>query len=162
VGSSDLLAAERVRYPDDVVEALKALHQQCPKADARVLCDYVEVKDPKWQMAIEGYLGGARFSILVDPDPEAEAIRIVRGLRGRHRNKARVIQGSKARQDAERLTVPEQSIVNTMTFSNKTAEHFIRASYGNVLRVESAEALRHTPRGVTADGMGSGGYSMWR
>lgn len=156
------LEKERVRYPDDVVEALKALHQQCPKADARVLCDYVEVKDPKWQMAIEGYLGGARFSILVDPDHEAEAIRIVRGLRGRHRNKARVIQGSKARQDAERLTVPEQSIVNIMTFSNKTAEHFIRASYGNVLRVESAEALRHTPRGVTADGMGSGGYSMWR
>jgi chromosome segregation ATPase len=84
------LEKERVRYPDDVAEALKALHQQCPKADARVLCDYVEVNDPKWQMAIEGYLGGARFSILVDPNHEAEAIRIVRSLLGRHRRKARV------------------------------------------------------------------------
>lgn len=156
------LEGERVRYPEHVTEALQAIQQQCPKADARVLCDYVEVTDPKWQMAIEGYLGGSRFSILVDPEHEAEAIRIVRGLRGRKRNNARVIQGSKARQDAERLTVPDQSILTVMKFTNKIAESYLRASYGTVLRVDSAEILRVTPRGITADGMASGGYSMWR
>lgn len=156
------LERERVRYPEYVVDALQAIQQQCPQADARVLCDYVEVTDPKWQMAIEGYLGGSRFSILVDADHEAEAIRIVRGLKGRKRNNARVIQGSKARLDAERLTVPDQSILSVMKFTNKIAEFYLRASYGNVLRVESAETLRMTPRGITADGMASGGYSMWR
>lgn len=156
------LEQARVRYPDDVVEALRAINSQRPEADARVLCDYVEVTDPKWQMAIEGYLGGNRFSILVDPAYEAEAIRIVRGLKGRGRNKARVIQGSKARQDAERLSVPEHSILKVMSFTNKVAEYYLRASYGTVLRVDNPETLRTTPRGITADGMASGGYSMWR
>lgn len=156
------LEQARVRYPDDVVDALRAINSQRPEADARVLCDYVEVTDPKWQMAIEGYLGGNRFSILVDPAYEADAIRIVRGLKSRGRNKARVIQGSKARQDADRLSVSEQSILKVMTFSNKVAEYYLRASYGNVLRVDSADILRTTPRGITHDGMASGGYSMWR
>lgn len=156
------LEGEKVRYPDHVKDALEAIRQQCPEADARVLCDYVEITDPKWQMAIEGYLGGNRFSILVDAEHEAEAIRIVRGLKGKQRNKARVIQGSKARQDAERLTVPDQSILTVMKFTNRIAESYLRASYGNVLRVDSAETLRKTPRGITADGMASGGYSMWR
>lgn len=156
------LEGERVRYPEHVKDALDAIRQHCPEADARVLCDYVEVTDPKWQMAIEGYLGGNRFSLLVDAEHEAEAIRIVRGLKGKQRNKARVIQGSKARQDAERLTVPEQSILTVMKFTNRIAESYLRASYGNVLRVDNAETLRMTPRGITADGMASGGYSMWR
>jgi hypothetical protein len=156
------LQNHKVNYPPDVTSALAAIQKACPQADARVLCDYVEVVDPEWQMAIEGYIGGARFSILVAPEFEAEAIRIVRSLAASQRNRARVIQGQKAQRDAERLSLPKDSIVEVMAFSHKTAESYLRASYGNVLRVPDAKALRQTARGVTADGMGSGNYSMWR
>ena len=159
----EALEARQVSYPDFVAVALKAIRSQCPEADARVLCDYVEVTDPDWQSAIEGYLGGARFGIVVEPKYEAEAIRIVRQLPGRQ-NRARVLQGSKAREDAERLAnmLPKNSIMHVLKCSHAIVKSYLIASYGKVERVESAEELRHTPRGVTRDGMGSSGYSMYR
>lgn len=157
-----LLQSKKVSYPSYVEQALAAIRKQCPKADPQVLCDFIEVTDPQWQMAIEGYIGGARFSIIVDPGYEAQAIRIVRNLPDARRNKARVIQGQKAQKDAERLSIQKDSILEVMSFTHKVAEFYLRASYGNVLRVEDAEALRHTARGITSEGLGSGNYSMWR
>ena len=155
------LESHSVSYPPAVEVALKAIRAQCPEADPRVLCDYIEVQDPQWQMAIEGYLGGARFSILVQPEYEAEAIRIVRNLPGQRSN-ARVIQGSKAQRDAERFQPAADSVVHILKFHHKTAEYYLRASYGNVVRVPDAETLRNTARGITKEGMASGNYSMWR
>ncbi|MEJ2654224.1 MAG: SbcC/MukB-like Walker B domain-containing protein [Acidihalobacter sp.] len=155
------LGTDQVTYPPHVDRALKAIRQQCPQAEPCVLCDHVEVRDPRWQSAIEGYIGGARFSIIVAEDYEAEAIRIVRGLPGRD-NRARVIQGGKALEDAARAPANEDSIVHVLEFTHAVARAYMVASYGSVLRVASAEELRRTRRGVTDDGMGSGNYSMWR
>ncbi len=155
------LEAKQVSYPLFVERALAAIRRDCPQADPRVLCDHVEVSDPRWQMAIEGYLGMTRFSIIVDADCEAEAIRIVRQLPGRD-NRARIIQGNKAQQDAERSSLPTDSLIHLLSFSHATAKHYLTASYGNVIQVASADALRQTRRGLTADGMGAGGYSMFR
>lgn len=156
------LEARRASYPRDVEDALAAIRKACPQADPRVLCDHVEVADPAWQMAIEGYLGNARFGILVEPEFEAEAIRIVRGLAGRSRNRARVIQGEQAQRDAQRQSLPEDSIVHILRFSHRGAQHYLHASYGNVQRVADAQALRLTRRGITSDGLGSGNYAMFR
>ncbi|WP_260294983.1 ATP-binding protein [Sedimenticola hydrogenitrophicus] len=155
------LNANQVSYPAYVERALKAIRQHCPAADPRVLCDHVEVKDPRWQSAIEGYLGGARFSILVEPEYEAEAIGIVRHLPGRD-NRARVIQGEKAARDAARISLDSQSIIHVLEFSHAAARAYLSASFGTVVRVASAEALRMTRRGITEEGIGSGSYSMWR
>ena len=155
------LQSNRVRYPQYVDQALSAIREQCPQAEPQVLCDFVEVLDERWQMAVEGYLGGARFSIIVDPEHEAEAIAIVRAMPGRS-NRARVIQGDKARRDAERMESPQKSIIDLMTFSHKTAEYYLRASYGTVLQVRDAQELRGTRRGLTPEGLASGNYSMWR
>lgn len=155
------LEASVTIYPPYVERALAAIRTQCPGADARVLCDHIEVTDPRWQSAIEGYIGGARFGIIVDAEHEAQAIRIVRAQPGRD-NRARVIQGARALRDAERVSLPAQSILHVLKFSHRVAQAFLTASYGSVLRVESAEALRQTARGVTADGMGSGTYAMFR
>lgn len=156
------LQESRVTYPGYVDDALAAIRQHCPQANPRVLCDQVEVTDPAWQMAIEGYIGGSRYGILVEPEHEAEAIRIVRQLAGRDRNRARVVQGERARQDAERLSLPDDSILKVMRFNHRVAEHYIRASYGSVLRVADADSLRQTRRGITRDGMGSGNYALFR
>jgi chromosome segregation ATPase len=155
------LQSKQVGYPPYVERALSAIREQCPQADPRVLCDHIEVSDERWQAAIEGYMGGARFSILVEPDHEAEAIRIVRALPGRD-NRAKVIQGTLAAQDAARMQMDKDSIVHVLSFTHAVARDYLVASYGSVLRVDSAEALRHTRRGVTTDGMGSSSYSMFR
>ncbi len=155
------LESHQVSYPGYVERAIAEIRRHCPQADPRVLCDHIEVKDAQWQAAIEGYLGGARFSILVEAKHEAEAIRIVRRMPGRD-NKARIIQGEKARQDAERMSLDTDSILHVLEFSHAVARSYLMASYGTVLRVKDADQLRHTRRGLTADGMASGNYSMWR
>lgn len=157
----DRLHANHVIYPPYVVKAIKAIEQECPEADPRVLCDHVEVKDARWQSAIEGYIGGARFSILVEEAFEARAARIVRSLPGRD-NRARVIQGEKASEDAERINLHSDSIIHVLDFSHANARAYLIASYGTVLQVDSTDMLRKTRRGITEEGMGSGNYSMWR
>ena len=155
------LTNHQVSYPSYVERAIKIIRQECSAADPRVLCDHLEVKDPRWQAAIEGYIGGARFSVLVEPAYEAQAIRIVRGMPGRD-NRARVIQGEKANEDATRMDLHPDSIIHVLEFNHAIARAYLIASYGSVLRVRSPEALRKTRRGITEDGMGSGNYSMWR
>ncbi|WP_086930465.1 ATP-binding protein [Agarilytica rhodophyticola] len=156
------LQNKKATYPPHVEAAVKAIIQQYPQAQPCVLCDFIEITDPKWHMAIEGYIGGARFSIIVEPEYEAQAIRVVRGLKG-HRNSARVIQGKKAQYEASKLpALPRHSIFEVMEFEHKIVEYYIKASYGNVVRVEDEETLRKTARGITAQGIGSGNYSMFR
>jgi chromosome segregation ATPase len=155
------LEAKQVVYPPYVDRALAAIRAQCPQADARVLCDHIEVTDARWQSAIEGFMGGARFSVIVDCDYESQAIRIGRGLAGRD-NKARVIQGAKALRDASRAKPLPESIVHVLAFSHKIAEAFVMASFGSAVRVKSDDDLPLTARGITADGKGSANYAMFR
>ena len=150
-----------VNYPPHVEAAMRAIQQQCPQARPAVLCDFINITEPAWQMAIEGYIGGSRFSILVEADFEAEAIRIVRNLPGR-RNNSKVIQGAKAQRDAAKRQPVAGSILEVISFDHKIAEYYIKASYGDVKRVDDEHALRLVSRGITPEGLGAGSYSMFR
>ncbi len=154
------LEARQLNYPGYVRQAIEVIMRECPQADPRVLADYVEVTDPEWQSAIEGYIGGARFSIIVEPAFEAEAAHILRQIPGGSR--ARVIQGEKAKKDSERMRIPENSIIHLMDFEHATARFYLEASYGSVEQVPDLQALRMTRRGVTRQGLGSGAYSIYR
>lgn len=150
-----------VSYPPFVEQALSAIESQSPQAKPSVLCDFVEVSDPRWQMAIEGYIGGKRFSIIVEPEYEAAAIRIIRNMSGK-KNTASIIQGETVQHDALKASLPKDSIFHVMEFNNKIAEYYIKATYGSVVRVKNEEELRRARRGITENGLGSGGYSMYR
>ncbi len=154
------LETRQVAYPSAVRIALEAIKKEYPEAAPQVLCDYVEIIDTQWQNAIEGYIGGARFSLIVEPEYEARAIRLLRDIKGG--SSARVIQGAKAQKDSARITLPANSIIHGMKFTHATARHYLTASYGNVERVDSEEELRFTRRGITRHGLGSGAYSLWR
>jgi energy-coupling factor transporter ATP-binding protein EcfA2 len=154
------LEARQLNYPSFVRQALEVIKRECPQADPRVLADYVEVTESTWQNAIEGYIGGARFGIIVESAYEAQAAQILRAIPGG--SKARVIQGEKAKQDAARLSLPANSILNLMQFDHAVARAYLQASYGNVEQVADAQALRLTRRGLTQDGLGSGAYAVYR
>lgn len=156
----DSLAGQRLNYPVQVRVALEAIRDAWPEADPRVLCDHVEIADAGWQSAIEGYIGGGRFAILVEPEFEALAIQTVRELA--KENRARVIQGSKALADAERISLPANSIVHLMDFDHAIARAYMTASYGLVEQCPDTDTLKRTRRGVTQAGIGSGSYAMYR
>ena len=155
---SQLTQHQKVSYPNSVRRALDLIRQRIPNANPRVVGDHIEVLDETWQNAIEGYLGGARFNIVVDPECEAQAIKLVRKEAGN----VKVVQGKKSLADSKKLVMPETSILHLMSFDDRYVQAYIEASYGPVVQVENAEALRKTARGLTANGMGSGGYSMFK
>ncbi|MCH8550912.1 MAG: hypothetical protein LAT62_03180 [Natronospirillum sp.] len=155
------LAQAQVSYPGFVREALHAIAEAFPHAEPQVLCEHVTVTEPEWQNAIEAYMGLARFGIIVAPEYEADAARLVRSLPGQGA-RARVIQGARAAEDAERQTLKASSLVSVLDFTHATARAYVSASFGAVERVGSVDELRRTRRGICLEGVGSGGYALYR
>lgn len=151
------LAEGGADYPREIGQALKAFRGELAGARVQVLCDLLEPKDLGWQPAIEGYLAGARFNFVVDEDWESRAIEFVR-----QRNlRAKVIQGSLCKRQAKPELLPKDSIVHELHTEHPLAYAYLVEQYGNVVKVEHVEQLRHTRRGVMKDGKAAGSRTLF-
>jgi hypothetical protein len=144
-------------YPNEIAYALRVMKSDLAGAGVQVLCDLVDPAGSAWQPAIEGYLAGARFNLIVDVDWEARAIEFVR----QHNLKAKVIQGSLCLKHARAERVPADSIIHELQTSHPIAKAFLVEQYGQVVKVGSVDVLRDTPRGVMQDGKSSGARTMF-
>ncbi|MGZ5059563.1 MAG: ATP-binding protein [Methylobacter sp.] len=151
------LAEGGADYPREIALALKAFRSELPAARAQVLCDLIEPKDLSWQPAIEGYIAGARFNFVVDEDWEADAIDFVK----KHHLRAKVIQGSLCKRNAKPERVPKDSIIHELHTEHPLAYAYLVEQYGNVVKVDNVEQLRHTPRGVMKDGKAAGSRTLF-
>lgn len=151
------LAGGESDYPREITAALDRFKSDLPAAGVKVLCDLIEPKDRDWQPAIEGYLGGARFNLVVDTDWEAAAIDLVKNFHLR----AKVIQGSLCLKHAKPTLVPAKSIVHDLHTEHPVARAYLIEQYGAVVKVDTTEELRHTPRGLMLDGKASGSRTMF-
>ncbi len=151
------LAEGKVSYPKNVEHAVNRIREEHPEANALVLCDLVEPISEDWQAAIEGYLGGARFNIIVDPDWERDIMNLVRANNWR----ANIVQGSMCLREAERTVLPRDSIVHELRTANPIARAYLVEQFGPVVKVPDTESLRSTRRGVTKDGKGAGSRTMY-
>ncbi|NVK41558.1 MAG: hypothetical protein HWE39_09975 [Oceanospirillaceae bacterium] len=148
------LERNQLRYPQDTTTALKLLQDQLPEAEPRVLCEYIEVTDPNWQMAIESIVGNQRFSIIVEPDYEEEAVSLIeRSKLGR----AIIIQGHRALTQGKGLV--DRSIVHLMRIEDPIAQAYISAAYGNVEQIFHFSDLKRAARGVMANGRSAGSFT---
>jgi len=149
-----VLARGEVEYPTPVKVALRVLHEQFPDAMPQVLCDLVEPKSEVWQAAIEGYIKGARFSILVKPECERD---IISFARQRDWREVRVLQGRLCLKDLEKHgPPPPNSVVHELVAPNAIAWAYLASQYGSVQKVESLDELQMTKRGLMKDGKASG------
>jgi len=149
-----------IRYPRLTQETVDYLAQVLPEAEPMVLCDLViEVRTEAWQAAIEGYIGDARFGVLVKPEYEAKANLLLEAGISAGRRGGALIQGGLALKDSrEAATLPADSIIHELKVENPYARAYLERQFGNVLKVRSAEDLPKVRRGVTMAGRGSGGY----
>lgn len=144
-------------YPREVEAAVIRLREEFPQAGIQVLCDLVEPRDLSWQRAIEGYMGMARYNLVVDPDWEEALTRTVKSRRW----KVKVVQGDMCMKKSKGASLHPDSIVHELSTKNVIARAFLMQQFGPVLKVKSVEELRYTPRGVTKDGHGSGSFTMF-
>ena len=151
------LASGGVNYPRHVEAALGRLREQFPQAHAQVFCDLVDTVSDAWQAAIEGYMGGSRFNIIVDTAWEAETLDFVRA----RSLGVSIVQGALCLKHSTGKSLPSDSIVHELKSANPIAWAYLVDQFGAVTKVADSEALRHTPRGLTQDGKGSGGRTMF-
>lgn len=153
-----------IRYPSTTRDTLEYLKQALPQAEPMVLCDLViEVRSEAWQPAIEGYLGGTRFHILVKPEHEPQVNLLLEARRRGGRATASLIQGQLALEDvrSRKHALPADSIIHELIVENPYAKAFLEAKYGHVVKVADARTLPKARAGLTMGGRGSGGYNTF-
>lgn len=154
------LKVGQIEYPEPVEHFLPLLRARFPQCKARVLCDVVEVTKPEWQLAIEGYLGLDRYTILYDRTYETQVVELAKDFRrdnpGRRGNIS-VPQLSLAIDDHPH--VDATSIVHVISVSNDPeAIGYLKARYGRTLMIRDTATLKKTRSGIMQDGWSTQGY----
>lgn len=145
------LAAGRVLYPAEVTLFLRHLNEVLPEARPRILCDVVEMKDPNWQNAIEGFIGRDRFAILYEPAFEARVIAELRSFSRTGQGRPSVAQLGKALNEV-RTAVPG-SLVDKIKSKDEIAIAYLRARFGRSMCVANELELRAQRSGLLQDGV---------
>ncbi|MDB5999877.1 MAG: ArsR family transcriptional regulator, partial [Rhizobacter sp.] len=151
------LQAGRSPAPQPVREALDLLERELPQARAHILSQLVEPKQgSSWQNAIEGYMGGDRFALIVEAGFEAPCTRLVK--RRFPVRSPKVVQGSKALEDTRGRTLYAPAVMHELVCTHAVARAFLLAQYGKVRTVDSEDELARTAQGLMEEGIGSRGY----
>jgi energy-coupling factor transporter ATP-binding protein EcfA2 len=156
-GKKAHLASGGGNYNHDTRLTLPRIRDALPQANIQVLCDLVEPASVEWQSAIEGYLDNARFNLIVKPEWEARTTDFLHA----HGLRSKVIQGQYCLDRADPSRVPQDSITHELRTENPIARAYLIEQYGSVVKVQNAEQLRKTARGLTKDGKASGSRTMF-
>ncbi len=158
--SLKLESGGRVSYPPYIEKAINLLQTNRPEANARILCEMINFKDTSWQSAIEGYLKGNRYAVIVEPTWVASATKL---LKDNNLYGVKILQSERLLHDikVKGEAVAFKSIINLLSFSDPIAKAYMILNYGGVVQVDDAKTLSNTSRGLTIDGMGSSGYANY-
>lgn len=153
------LSEGRSAVPEPLQRGLDLLNAHMPQAHAKVLCELVEPKPGSpWQNAIEGFMGGDRFAVVVEETSEAAAIDFVRH-KLEPRQRLKIVQGRRARRDAK--DAPPGSILEELSVGHPVAVAYLKGAFGSVVKVPSIEVLRSTSRGITQEGHAAASFGMF-
>ncbi|AOY62484.1 ArsR family transcriptional regulator [Xanthomonas citri pv. glycines str. 8ra] len=154
------LQSGRVQGPKDAHDAVALIEREIPSAHPHLLAQLVEPSPgTRWQNAIEGYMGGDRFAIIVEAGMEAQCARLVKQ---HYRIRSpKVVQGRKAMEDTEGRQLEARSVLHELICQHSVAYAFLLAQYGRVRKVNTEEELARTPQGLMEEGLGSRGYGMF-
>jgi energy-coupling factor transporter ATP-binding protein EcfA2 len=159
-GELRILQSGRSVAPAAVGEAIELLERELPKARPTMLAQLIEPgPGTTWLNAIEGYMGGDRFAIIVEAGMESACTRLVK--RRFPVRSPKVVQGSKAIADTQGRSIEPKAVVHELVCQHPVAKAFLHAQYGRVRKVESEEELARTAQGLMEEGVGSRGYGMF-
>ncbi|PPT82813.1 SbcC/MukB-like Walker B domain-containing protein [Xanthomonas theicola] len=154
------LQSGRAQGPKDAHEAVALIEREIPSARPHLLAQLVEPRaGTHWQNAIEGYMGGDRFAIIVEAGMEAQCARLVKQY---YRIRSpKVVQGRKAMEDTEGRQLEARAVLHELICQHPVAHAFLLAQYGRVRKVDTEDELARTPQGLMEEGLGSRGYGMF-
>ncbi len=141
-------------YPAEVEQAraylLRRLAEQTGKqVPVEVLADLLDIRDERWRNAVEGYLGGNKLSLIVEPRYAKLAMELYRELDAKQFYSVAVLDTERV--DQEEHTVLENALAGEVTASRSYIKSYINFQLGRVVKCETVEELRRCRIGITAD-----------
>ena len=135
-----------------IIEELRKLNI---RTDVKFFVELItEVKDKKWRRAIETFLGGKRFNIIVDPKYTAQVLRIVNDNPA---TKGKVVIADKL----ENTEITAGSAAEQLEIINPAARMYANYLLNGIHLCETVDELHEYPKGaVMSNGMLAKSYAV--
>lgn len=126
---------------------------------AQILADLLEIKNQKWQNAIEGYLNTQKKYLIIEPEFFEEASKIYREMA---KNNSKI--HSFGLVDVEKISneklLSDNSLATEIKTENIFARRYIDYLLGRVIKCDTVQELRKNKIAITSDCMLYQGYVL--
>lgn len=138
-----------VRLQSSIIDGVK--QQYNVDINVHVLCELLEVTDPKWQDTIEDYLGRQRFNLIVEPRYFDLALSVYNQIKDSMQIYGVGLVNTKKIQQFDQFR--PNSLASIIDSDNKDAKNFINMICGNLIMVDSVNELENYSQAITLNGM---------
>lgn len=145
------LEKKKLTYPSAVMLLRDKIKEQFEKArrtvEPRILCELLQITNPEWQNAVEGYLNTQRFYILVEPEDFDLALSVYDRLREDGKvYGAGIINTGKLEEYDE---APKGSLAEVVTSKSIWAKRYINMTLGKVHMCKRYGELKQYATAIT-------------
>ena len=139
-----------VEFKEFVEATLSARHGH--DIEMNFVADLMEIKNKKWQSAIETYLSSQKFSFVIDEKYFKEAIALYNDNRERFSDVA-ILDSGKIYERRSTFKKLPGSLAEEIETENKYVEAYINLLIGTLMKVDRIEDINKYDRGITSTGM---------
>jgi len=147
------LQNKKLTYPDNTTKLLTAIKQefinQGLRSEPRIFSDLLEITDPTWQNAVEGYLNTQRFYLIVEPQHYGVALAVYNRIKKEVHTVGLV--------NTNKLDINQDAEITSLAYVIKSDNRWARAyAYyllNRVIRCDDVHHLKDHKVAITADCM---------
>ena len=147
------LLNKKLTYPDNTTKLLTAIQQEFLnlgiRSEPRILSDLLEITDPAWQNAVEGYLNTQRFYIIVEPQHYRIALEVYNRIKKEVHTVGLV--------NTNKLDINTGADIASLAYVIKSDNRWARAYavylLNRVIRCQDVQSLKDYKVAITADCM---------
>ena len=144
-------------YPRHLVEFKEFVEQTLSKrhghdVEMNFVADLMEIKNKKWQSAIETYLSSQKFSFVIDERYFKEAVALYNDNRERF-NDVAILDSKKIYERRDSFKQVSGSLAEEIETENKYVQAYINLLIGTLMKVDRIEDINKYDRGITSTGM---------
>ena len=147
------LKKNKLTYDANTTQLMEAISEEFKRQNidspVRIFADLLEIKEPEWQNAVEGYLNTQRFHIIVEPKHYDTAAMVYNRLKGRIHTAALV---NTAALDIN-IPAQENSLAEAVESKNRFARAYANYLLGRVTRCKTVEETKQHQAAITAECM---------
>jgi hypothetical protein len=147
------LKNKKLTYPENTTKLVIAIQKeflhQGIRSEPRIFSDLLEITDPAWQNAVEGYLNTQRFYIIVEPQYYRVALEVYNRIKKEVHTVGLV--------NTNKLDINASADVASLAYVIKSDNRWARAYafylLNRVIRCEDVQSLKDHKVAITADCM---------